>query len=93
MAFIDDEWVAATGVDLELVAIRACWKLATGAIGSGTRHPWPVEPPVNDLTIAFCQFLARGGLTGDGHDDTGATNAGHRITIGNEPLDRYQHSL
>ncbi|GIT00989.1 MAG: hypothetical protein CM1200mP26_27010 [Acidimicrobiales bacterium] len=44
-------------VDLELVAIRACWKLATTAIGSGTRHPWPTNATVNDLAVAFCGLL------------------------------------
>ncbi len=57
LAFIDNEWAADSGVDLELVAIRACWKLATTAIGSGTRHPWPTNATVNDLAVAFCGLL------------------------------------
>ena len=57
LAFIDNEWVADSGVDLELVAIRACWKLATTAIGSGTRHPWPTDATVNDLAVAFFGML------------------------------------
>jgi len=89
LAFVDDEWVASTGVDLELVAIRACWKLAAAAIGSGTRHPWPIETTVDDLTIAFCRLLAGGGLTGGGQADPGATSTGHHIAIGPEPLDRF----
>jgi len=58
LTFIDDEWVATVGVDLELVAIRACWKLAAAAIGSGTRHPWPANTIVDDLAVAFCGVLA-----------------------------------
>ncbi len=90
LAFVDDEWVASTGVDLELVAIRACWKLAAAAIGSGTRHPWSIETTVDDLTLAFCRLLADGGLTGGGQADPGATSTGHHIAIGPEPLDRFQ---
>jgi 2-polyprenyl-3-methyl-5-hydroxy-6-metoxy-1,4-benzoquinol methylase len=73
LVFIDDEWTAATGVDLELVAIRACWKLASVAIGSGTRHPWPTTTTVDDLAVAFCGLLSDGGVD---------------VTIGPDPLDR-----
>jgi len=58
LTFIDNEWVADSGVDLELVAIRACWKLATTAIGSGTRHPWQTNATVDDLTVAFCGLMS-----------------------------------
>ncbi len=58
LTFIDNEWVADSGVDLELVAIRACWKLATTTIGSGTRHPWPTNTTVDDLAVAFCHLLS-----------------------------------
>ena len=58
LEFIDNEWVADPGVDLELVAIRACWKLATTTIGSGTRHPWPTNTTVDDLAVAFCDVLS-----------------------------------
>lgn len=56
-AFIDDEWEAVGGVDLQLAAIRACWKLASVAVQSGTRHPWPTSTSVDDLAIAFCDLL------------------------------------
>ena len=55
--FVDDEWDAAGGVDLQLVAIRACWKLASVAVNSGTRHPWPASTSVDDLAVAFCDLL------------------------------------
>ncbi len=89
LAFIDDEWVASTGVDLELVAIRACWKLAAVAIRSGTRHPWPTDTTVDNLAIAFCRVLAGDEQADGGQTDPGATGTGHRIAIGPEPLDRF----
>ena len=55
--FIDDEWEAITGVDLQLTAIRACWKLATVSVNSGTRHLWASSASVDDLAVAFCDFL------------------------------------
>ncbi len=55
--FVDDEWEAVGGVDLQLVAIRACWKLASVAVHSGTRHPWPATTSVDDLAVAFCDLL------------------------------------
>jgi len=55
--FVDDEWEATGGVDLQLVAIRACWKLASVAVHSGTRHPWPASTTVDDLAVAFCDLL------------------------------------
>jgi len=39
------------------VAIRACWKLASVAVHSGTRHPWPASTSVDDLAVAFCDLL------------------------------------
>lgn len=72
--FIDDEWVAVTGVDLELVAIRACWKLAAVAIESGTRHRWPLKTTVDDLTIEFLTLLPP---------------IGGREVIGPDPLARF----
>ena len=56
-SFVDDEWEAVGGVDLQLVSIRACWKLASVAVGSGTRHPWPAATPVDALATAFCDLL------------------------------------
>ena len=89
LAFIDAEWVASTGVDLELVAIRTCWKLAAVAIRSGTRHRWPIDTTVDDLAIAFCWILAGSGQAGSEQADPGATGTGHHIAIGPEPLDRF----
>jgi len=72
--FIDDEWVAVTGVDLELAAIRACWKLASVAIESGTRHRWPLETTVDDLTIEFLNLLP---------------SIGGEQVVGPDPLTRF----
>ena len=58
LTFIDDEWEASSGVDLELVTIRACWKLASVAIGSGTRHPWQPSTTVDELTTALLDLVA-----------------------------------
>jgi len=55
--FVDDEWEAVNGVDLQLAAIRACWKLASVAVHSGTRHPWATSASVDDLTVTFCDLL------------------------------------
>ena len=73
LTFIDDEWEATTGVDLELVTIRACWKLASVAIGSGTRHPWPTSMTVDELADTLLDLL---------------TPIASASAIGPDPLDR-----
>lgn len=73
LAFIDDEWEATTGVDLELVTIRACWKLASVAIGSGTRHPWPTSMTVDELATTLLDLL---------------TPIAAASAVGPDPLDR-----
>ena len=44
-------------MDLGLAAARACWKLATVAVRSGTGHPWPSSATVDDLAEAFYGLL------------------------------------
>jgi hypothetical protein len=55
--FVDDEWEAAGGVDRDLAAVRTCWKLATGVVSGGTRHPWPANTTVDRMAAKFCDLL------------------------------------
>ena len=61
--FVDDEWEATGGVDRDLAAVRACWKLATAVVSGGARHPWPASTTVDRMAAKFCDLLP--GVVGD----------------------------
>lgn len=47
--FVDREWLAAGGVDADLVRYRALWYFALGLVTSGTGQPFEPDCPVNAI--------------------------------------------
>lgn len=47
--FVDREWTACSGVDSELVRLRALWWFASDLVLRGVDHPWPLSCTVNEL--------------------------------------------
>ena len=54
LQLVDKEWQIETGVDPELAIIRTLWKLASTIILSSTKHPWPSNTTVDELTLILC---------------------------------------
>jgi hypothetical protein len=57
--YVDREWRAEGGVDLDLAVVRALWNFAYRLIDSGTEMPWTVTTTVDELTVilgALCGF-------------------------------------
>ncbi len=59
LALIDDEWWAEGGVDPELAAIRAMWKLAWVVVASGTDHPWSQAATIREVATSLMELLPR----------------------------------
>ena len=50
VAFVDREWLAAGGVDADLVRYRALWYFALGLVSSGTDQPFEPDATVDTIT-------------------------------------------
>ena len=57
LSLIDDEWSAHGGVDRELAAVRAMWKLARVTVASGTDHPWAPTATIDEIAVSLTGLL------------------------------------
>lgn len=53
LRYVDREWSALGGVDLELAVTRALWAFAHRTIVSGTEMPWSPAITVDELTVTL----------------------------------------
>ncbi|MDQ3756380.1 MAG: methyltransferase domain-containing protein [Actinomycetota bacterium] len=51
--YVDREWCALGGVDLDLAVVRALWNFAYYAIAGGAELPWTATTTVDELTVVL----------------------------------------